>query len=151
MENKIIQIDKAEELGNLTPQQEEAIEMIMRGKKTVEIAEALGVSRYTVARWRKEEPEFIAELQSRRAQIWDGQREQLTKMIEKALGIVTESMESADEKTRLIAAMAILRLPAVQTCLKPEKAQNLKNYFDFKQQLFKAMDETCDELGVKSY
>ena len=151
MENKIIQVDKVEEQGDLTPQQEEAIEMIMEGKKTTEIAEKLGVSRQTIARWRKEEPEFIAELQSRRAQIWDGQREQLTKMIEKALGIVTESMGSADEKTRLIAAMAILRLPAVQTCLRPEKAQNFKDYFDLKQQLFKAMEETCEELGIKSY
>ncbi len=151
MDNKIIEIKKQNETSELTPQQEEAIEMIMQGKKTIEIAEALGVSRYTISRWRNEEPEFMVELNSRRMQIWERQRERLTKMIEKALGIVSQSMESADEKTRLIAAIAILRMPAVQTGLKPEKAQNFKEYFDFKQQIAKAMGEVCDELGIKSY
>jgi FixJ family two-component response regulator len=55
----------------LTLSQEHAIDLLICGKTDREVAEALGIHRVTVTRWRLYHPGFQAALNARRAAVWD--------------------------------------------------------------------------------
>lgn len=94
----------------LTPEQENAIDTLLTGATDQATAQAVGVTRQTVWIWRNENPEFIAELNRRRAAVWAGQTERLRALATKALGVLESDLENADDpRLRQAAAVHILR------------------------------------------
>ena len=57
------------EAPKLTPEQLNAIDLLILGKTDREVAEAVGVRRETVTKWHKN-PFFIAELNVKREELW---------------------------------------------------------------------------------
>src|SRR5919108_5375055 len=53
-----------------TAAQQRAVELLVAGRSDREAAEALGVSRVTVTRWRLYDPCFQVELNRRRDELW---------------------------------------------------------------------------------
>ena len=93
----------------LKDQQLLAIPLIVAGKSDAQVAEAIGVARETVNRWRNHDEDFQNELsQSRRAHI-NARISALSSVNTKAIEVLEELLDSDDEQTRLRAAMHLLR------------------------------------------
>ena len=90
--------------------QEKAITFILGGFTDQQVAEQVGVVRQTVWRWRNQDPDFIAELNERRQELWAAQKERLRSMIEPALDALEERVKKSNYPTdyRLSAAVHIL-------------------------------------------
>jgi hypothetical protein len=105
----------------LTIEQQNAIELLILGKSDRETAEACGVSRQTVNEWRNNCALFLAELNSRRAALWESDIDRLRSMVGDAITILEEDLQSEDEKARRSAAIHLLRAVGIYGAnLKPE-------------------------------
>ena len=81
----------------LTPQQEIAVEMMMDGKTDLEISQRLKMRRQTINEWRNHNLDFINELQTRRYQVWEKQRDKLSRAVDKAFDILIKNLDNKDE------------------------------------------------------
>ena len=97
----------------LTPQQEEAINLILAGQNDGDVAEIIGKSRSTVNVWRNHDPLFIATLNDRRQQIWGGQLNRLNTLASEAVDALQDGLHDSDIKVRLAAAVHILKATSV--------------------------------------
>ena len=82
------QVDKRQSLNTtpeLTDQQRTAIDLLVQGLSDGEVAQRIGAARETVCRWRNRDPHFIAELNQRRLEVWQSNRERIRGLISKAL------------------------------------------------------------------
>lgn len=95
--------------GELTVTQESAVDLLASGKNDTETAEALGIHRVTVTRWRNYSPEFRATLADRRRMIWGSSADLLRSMLPKALKVLQGNLDSDDWATRTQAAYGIIR------------------------------------------
>ena len=94
---------------DLKDQQLLAIPLIVAGKSDAQVAEAVGVARETVNRWRNHDEDFQNELsQSRRAHI-NARISALSSVNTKAIEVLENLLDSDDEQTRLRAAMHLLK------------------------------------------
>jgi hypothetical protein len=93
----------------LQPEHEQAIALILAGETDQAIADAVGVTRQTVNGWRNHHPEFIAELNQRRAVIWEGHTERLRGMAAGALDTLEAALQDDDPKEARAAAVHILK------------------------------------------
>jgi len=94
----------------LTVPQEQALAALLEGCTDEAAAARAGVARQTVNQWRHSDFGFIAELNRRRAALWDAHADKLRGLIVKAIDIVAAALESEDEKTRTQAAMQLLKM-----------------------------------------
>jgi hypothetical protein len=85
----------------LSVEQENAIDVLLTGKTDRETAEAVGVSRWTVQRWRTQHPLFMATLQQKRAEVWRGAQEKLRSLMMKAVENLATAVESGDLKASI--------------------------------------------------
>jgi hypothetical protein len=69
----------------LTPEQEQAITLLLSGQSDREVAEQIGVSRWSVQQWRTGHPLFMATLAQRREELFNGAVDRLRAMLGKAL------------------------------------------------------------------
>ena len=93
----------------LKDQQMLAIPHIVAGKTDAQVAEAVGVARETVNRWRNHDQDFHDELmRSRVAQI-NARISALSSVNTKAIEVMEELLDSKDEGTRMRAAMHLLK------------------------------------------
>ena len=93
----------------LKEQQMLAIPHILAGKSDAQVAEAAGVARETVNRWRNHDKAFQDELsQSRVAQV-NAQVIALSSVNTKAIEVMEELLDSDDEQIRMRAAMHLLK------------------------------------------
>jgi hypothetical protein len=92
----------------LTLPQQNAVDLLAAGKNDTETAEALGLSRVTVTRWRLYSPEFRAALADQRAAIWGASADRLRALLPKALDALADALEHADDKATV--ALAVLKL-----------------------------------------
>ena len=97
----------------LTVQQENAIDLLIAGKLDGEVADAVGVHRVTVTRWRNYHPVFQAELNSRRRELWGAATQRLRAMLPAALEAIEQ--EIADGNNRLRAAVHVVKLAGLDT------------------------------------
>ena len=97
----------------LTPQQEEAINLILAGQNDSAVAETIGKSRSTVNVWRNHDPLFIATLNDRRQQIWGNQLNRLNTLAAQAVDALQDGLHDTDIKVRLAAAVHILKATGV--------------------------------------
>ena len=133
----------------LTPQQEIAIEMMMDGKKDLEISKRLKMRRPTINEWRNHNMDFINELQMRRSQVWEKQRDKMSRAVDKAFDILIKNLDNKDEKIQLAAAMQLLRMTGVQENLKNKTSMDPKTLRAerFEAALHIALGEVTEELG----
>ena len=90
----------------LTPEQENAIDLLIMGKPDREVAECLGMARETVTRWRHEHPLFVAELNTRRRAMWAGAQERLRAPVGQAVEVIEQAVSGGDFK----AAVELLKI-----------------------------------------
>ena len=100
---------RAEEEAGLSVQQWQAVGLLVAGAKQVEIAEALGVTQETVSRWRNS-PLFAAALNLAVRDAYAATIGEVRGLVKDAVSALKECMYSEDERLRLSAALAVLRL-----------------------------------------
>ncbi|MDI9418086.1 MAG: hypothetical protein QM438_10125 [Euryarchaeota archaeon] len=96
------------EAPKLTPEQLNAIDLLILGKTDREVAEAVGVRRETVTKWHKN-PFFSAELSIRREVLWVDAKLRLKSLAHEAVNVLTRGLSSQDEKVAITAAVHILK------------------------------------------
>ena len=74
-----------------------ALDLAMSGKTDGEIAEAVGVSRQWVNKWRNHDREFMRALQERRDLLREQQMGRISELLGKAISILEEALQSEDE------------------------------------------------------
>jgi len=92
----------------LTPEQLNAIDLLILGKTDREVAEAVGVRRETVTKWHKN-PFFSAELSVRREELWVDAKLRLKALAHEAVNVLNRGLFSSDEKIAITAAVHILK------------------------------------------
>ena len=111
---------KADKNGQLSIEQENAIDLLLMGKSDREVASAVKVSRQTVNLWRNHDTGFAAALDSKRHDVWGTQLERLRALVSKAVDVLADDLESPNLKLRQSAAVHILRAVGLYgTDLKP--------------------------------
>jgi DNA-binding CsgD family transcriptional regulator len=96
------------EAPKLTPEQLNAIDLLIFGKTDKEVAETIGVGRNTISKWYKN-AFFIAELNARREELWKDSKNRLKALVHDAVNILSNSLNSSDEKVAVTSAVHILK------------------------------------------
>ena len=94
---------------DLSIEQRNAIDLLIQGQTDEQVAEAVGVTRQTVCQWRNNNSEFIAELNTRRKEVWSSQDDRIRHLQNAALEVMEDALNSEDENLRLKAAIQISR------------------------------------------
>ena len=77
----------------LNVKQERAIELILAGQSDGKVAKEVGVTRQTICAWRLHNPEFIATLNTRRRELFDGAQDRLRSMLPQALDRLASELD----------------------------------------------------------
>lgn len=93
----------------LTPEQLNAIDLLILGKTDREVSEIVGVRRETITKWHKN-PFFIAELNVKREDLWTDSKLRLKALAHEAVNTLTNGLHSSDEKIAITAAVHILKV-----------------------------------------
>jgi hypothetical protein len=91
----------------LSPEQENAIDLLILGKPDREVAELAGVTRETVWHWRHEHSVFMATLERRRAEVWRQPQERLRSLLSKAVENLAAAVEEGDRKASIEVLKAV--------------------------------------------
>ena len=92
----------------LTPEQLNAIDLLILGKTDKEVAETIGIGRNTISKWYKN-AFFIAELNVKRETLWIDSKLRLRALASEAVNVLTNGLHSSDEKIAITAAVHILK------------------------------------------
>ena len=92
----------------LTPEQLNAIDLLILGKTDREVAETIGIGRNTISKWYKN-AFFIAELNVKREALWIDSKLRLRALASEAVDVLTNGLHSEDEKIAITAAVHILK------------------------------------------
>ena len=108
--NSMAEADKTRQLN---VKQENGIDLLLQGQNDREVAEAVGVSRQTVTEWPNGNAVFVAELNRRRQEVWEGEVERLRGLVAKAIDVLEEELEDEQGmvplRVRQAAAVHILK------------------------------------------
>jgi hypothetical protein len=77
----------------LSIEQRNAIDLLVQGKSDQETADAVGVNRVTVTKWRNYDPWFQAELNQRRQDVWGGSVDRLRGLLPRALERIEQELD----------------------------------------------------------
>lgn len=107
----------------LTVEQQNAIDLLVTGKTDLETADAVGVNRVTVSKWRLYDPTFQAALNARRQEVWGSAADKLRSLVPKALDALATAMESGNvlAAVTIIKAAALDKLPPPSGLTDPEQ------------------------------
>ena len=106
--NTFNQMQERSEAPKLTPEQLNAIDLLIFGKTDKEVAETIGVGRNTISKWYKN-AFFIAELNARREELWVESKLRLKGVVHDAVDVLTNGLRSSDQKIAITAAVHILK------------------------------------------
>jgi len=101
--------DKTRQSEELSIEQQNAIDLLVQGKTDAEVGDAVGVARQTVCNWRNKNAQFIAELNTRRKDIWQSQEDKLRALVAEAVDVLADDLRCSDAKARSEAAKFLLR------------------------------------------
>ncbi len=101
-------MNQRSEAPKLTPEQLNAIDLLIFGKTDKEVAETIGVGRNTISKWYKN-AFFIAELNSRREKLWTESKNRLKSLVHEAVNVLSNGLYSSDEKIAVTSAVHILK------------------------------------------
>jgi hypothetical protein len=99
----------------LSIEQQNAIDLLVTGKTDLETAEAVGVHRGTVAKWRLHDPHFQAALNARRQELFGAVADKLRSLAPQAVDMLAAAMEGGN----VSAAVAILKATALDKLARP--------------------------------
>ena len=102
--------DSLQQISQLSQQQRNAVELVLQGKADTQVAEALGVHRSTIFRWRHRHPAFCAELNSRRRELCEAARERFKGLLTKAIAAIEDELNLPSSKRHFDAAVFVLRM-----------------------------------------
>ena len=105
-ETRITKSRKRSQILDLSVEQQNAVPLILSGKSDREVAEAIGVARETVTRWRNSDPVFMARVNYERRVLWNFGRDKVLMLQAKALGVVERALDDGDTH----AALAFLKM-----------------------------------------
>ena len=92
----------------LTPEQLNAVDLLATGQTDAAVAEAVGVHRASISRWRSS-PSFTAALNRRRADLFASATDHLRDIVPKALAVIAAALDGDDEERKLSAAFELLK------------------------------------------
>ena len=92
----------------LTPEQLNAIDLLILGKTDREVSELVGVRRETITKWHQN-PFFMAELNTKRDALWIDSKLRLKALAHEAVNVLTNGLHSTNEKIAITAAVHILK------------------------------------------
>jgi hypothetical protein len=92
----------------LTDAQLRAIELLLAGTSPAKVAQACGVDRRTIFRWRHECEPFRAELDRGRRAMWASAVERMRAMVGRSLSILEEELDDEYDRSRVRAASLVL-------------------------------------------
>src|SRR5512137_1282647 len=95
------------EAPKLTPEQLNAIDLLIFGKTDKEVAETIGVGRNTISKWYKN-AFFTAELNVKREALWTDAKLRLKALVHEAVNVLSNGLQSSDEKVAVTSAVHIL-------------------------------------------
>jgi hypothetical protein len=107
----------------LTIEQQSAIDLLLTGKTDRETADAVGVNRVTVTKWRLYDPWFRAALNRRRQETWGAAVDRLRSLLPVALDVLEDELQNGAEPGKT--ALAVLRLAGLD---RQQPAVNLGSY-----------------------
>jgi len=108
----------------LSEKQLTSIPHILIGKSDEEVANEVGVTRQTVNNWRNHDPDFIAELNLRRQEIWDNNLDRMRQIAHSAIDIIEDNLDSKDEKVKREAAYFIAKQINLSKHIQPKGETN---------------------------
>ena len=88
-------------LSKLTPQQARALRELLAGARTQEAADAAGVDRVTLYRWRTQDPQFMAALSAWRNETHEHALDQFLALSEASVAAVAHGISNCDSKLGL--------------------------------------------------
>jgi hypothetical protein len=101
---------------------EHAIELRAHGFTVQQTADAVGVDQTTVNRWELQEP-HRRDLGSQREEMWADQQERLRSLVDRAIDVIGEGLDSPSERTRVECARQVLRSVGLFKALPPVGAE----------------------------
>jgi|ETNmetMinimDraft_26_1059896.scaffolds.fasta_scaffold32844_2 transcriptional regulator len=94
----------------LTEQQEQAIWLILLGRKDEEVGKAVGVARQTISKWKNQNADFKAFLNKQRVENWENHRDKIRYCIGEAIQVIEENLANIeDHKIAQDAAIFVLK------------------------------------------
>lgn len=106
--NTFVQMQARSLPPKLTPEQLNAIDLLIFGKTDKEVAETIGVGRNTMSKWYKN-AFIIAELNARREELWKDAKLRLKSLEHEAVDVLSNGLHSSDEKTAINSAIHVLK------------------------------------------
>ena len=97
-------------LANLSPAQQRAVEMTVRGAKDTHIARELHLSTRTLYRWKTDDPEYIDALEQARMQTHFSVNDQFRSLLSRSTGIFNSCLRDSDKDVQFRAAHALLMM-----------------------------------------
>ena len=94
----------------LSISQQQAIHLLLTGLNDKQVAAELGVARQTVTNWRNHDSIFMAGLNSERKAAWQANQERLRWLMDRAIGVLSDSLDSENERLRQSTAVQILKI-----------------------------------------
>ena len=105
----------------LTGQQEQVIGLLLAGKSQKNAAAEAKVAEETVSRWMHGDALFVATLNQRRQQLWEGNAARLQSLADKAVDTIEDLMDNGEtDAVRLRAALAVLKGQGLADAGRPE-------------------------------
>lgn len=111
--------------GELSPAQEIALEQLVAGETVTAAAQAAGVDRTTVHRW-KREPTFEAAYNRLRAELRDATEARLLRLAEKAARTLEAALDAGDARIGLGVLKGMGLLPEKRPAFGPETPEALE-------------------------
>jgi hypothetical protein len=93
----------------LNEKQAAAIEMLLLGKSCTSTAQALGIARITLYRWRRDDL-FRETLEERRRELWSDAADRLKSLVHPSLDVLERNLNDRYDRAQFRAAATILRL-----------------------------------------
>jgi hypothetical protein len=135
--------------GGLTLAQHNAVALLVAGKNDTETAAALGLNRVTVTRWRLYSPDFQAELNVRRAEVWAVAAAKLQALISSAVDVLAEGLKGGGLFDRVGVARDVLKLagpPPASTVGPTDPAALIRELVHERRKAAEADDDSLDEI-----
>lgn len=112
----------------LSADQQTAIVMLAEGKADVEVCEALGIPRVTLARWRRFDVLFRAELNRSQQEAWADAADRLRALVPRAVDALSRALQSGEQSAQV--ALAVLKAAGLKTPGRPDGATDAAGVLD---------------------
>lgn len=100
----------------LSPEQLQAIQLLVAGKSNIEVAQAIAKERRTISRWKKD-PRFLAAINEERKELYEAGQIRLYGLLGKAIDVIEQKLDEGNFK----AATEVLRIIGLNSKpLKPD-------------------------------